>query len=498
MPKIGLVAFLFFMTGSGYAQQNYFVLIRADNNQPFYARIGVKAFSSSAQGHLIIPQLRDSTYIITIGFPRQLFPERDFSVAIKKNDLEFQLKDLGEKGWGLFSPQTMELKMPVRIDTADTRFRPEGVKKDDAFSRLMAGVVSDTAVMYNTYAQEEPGKKDTTRRAPAVATSLQPGTTAAQPGTTTAQIPQTPGSQIPGAQTAASQNPRTPVNQTVSPDSSFRPTPPVLNTSAKMDSATAGPVIPASGGSGGTASPGVTARSAGFVPKAANRHKGVFIEKLGEQKTGAMWKLTYADHANGRPVDTILIIIPVDSGGLATAQRAADTVKKASPGLAGAETTPKGTAMDGVAKNSTDAVVRNNTDAGAKSSTDVGARNSTDTGATKNGSDPGVKSKKPAPAVVNSDCKAFAGDYDIDKLRLKLLASPKEEDKILIAKKVFKFKCFSSAQIRALCEVFTADAGKYRFLEAAYPFVWDDHFRGLSDILTDPSYVGRFRTMTGQ
>src|SRR5258708_34432251 len=29
-----------------------------------------------------------------------------------------------------------------------------GVKKDDAFSRLMAGVVSDTAVMYNTYAME--------------------------------------------------------------------------------------------------------------------------------------------------------------------------------------------------------------------------------------------------------------------------------------------------------------------------------------------------------
>jgi hypothetical protein len=444
MPKIGLVAFLFLMAGSSYAQQNYFVLIRMDNNQPFYARIGARAFSSSAQGHLIIPQLRDSTYIITIGFPKKLFPERDFSFTIKKNDWEFQLKDLGEKGWGLFNPQTMELKMPVRIDTADTRFRPEGVKKDDAFSRLMAGVVSDTAVMYNTYAQENTGKKDTAQRSRAIAISQ-------QQSAATVPVSQAPGVQV---QTR--------------PDSSFKPTPPVLNTGTKTDSAVAGPVTTAPGVSGGNALPGITsapggtggtAHPAAFVPKAANRHKGVFIEKLGEQKTAAMWKITYADHANGRPVDTILIQIPVDSG----AQ------------LAG--TAPKGTTTDG----------------GAKPGTDAGTAG---TGA-KPGPDPGAKNKK-SPVVVNSDCKAFAGDYDVDKLRLKLLASPKDEDKILIAKKIFKSKCFSSPQIRALCEVFTADAGKYRLLEAAYPFVWDDRFRGLSDVLTDPSYATRFRTMTGQ
>jgi len=55
---------------------------------------------------------------------------------------------------GLFNPQTPELKMPDEKKEAEPKNHLEGVKKDDAFSRLMAGVVSDTAVMYNTYTME--------------------------------------------------------------------------------------------------------------------------------------------------------------------------------------------------------------------------------------------------------------------------------------------------------------------------------------------------------
>jgi hypothetical protein len=47
-----------------------------------------------------------------------------------------------------------------------------------------------------------------------------------------------------------------------------------------------------------------------------------------------------------------------------------------------------------------------------------------------------------------------------------------------------------------LSEVFTTDGAKFRFLEAAYPFVSDDHFAELSNLLADPVYSGRFRAMT--
>ncbi len=147
--------FLLVLAGpGGYGQQEYFILIQSDNNQPFYARMGEQTLSSSPQGHLILSQLKDSVYHITIGFPKKLFPEQDFYVVVDDKDLGFQLKYLEEKGWALFNMQTLELEMSSRTDTIAVKMPLEGVRKENAFARLMAEVVSDTAVMYNTLAME--------------------------------------------------------------------------------------------------------------------------------------------------------------------------------------------------------------------------------------------------------------------------------------------------------------------------------------------------------
>jgi hypothetical protein len=98
--------------------------------------------------------------------------------------------------------------------------------------------------------------------------------------------------------------------------------------------------------------------------------------------------------------------------------------------------------------------------------------------------------------LVNSDCKAIAWDNDVDKLRIKMLAEKDVDNKINIARKVFKTKCFSSNQIKGLSELFLTDEEKYKFLDAAYPFVVDyENFKQLSYLLSDPYYVKRFRAM---
>jgi len=98
--------------------------------------------------------------------------------------------------------------------------------------------------------------------------------------------------------------------------------------------------------------------------------------------------------------------------------------------------------------------------------------------------------------LVNSDCKAIAWDNDVDKLRLKMLGEKDVDNKISIARKVFKTKCFSAAQIKALTELFLTDQDKYKFLDAAYPFALDtENFKQLSYLLTDEYYIKRFRTM---
>jgi hypothetical protein len=79
-----------------------------------------------------------------------------------------------------------------------------------------------------------------------------------------------------------------------------------------------------------------------------------------------------------------------------------------------------------------------------------------------------------------------------------MLSANKDDDRILVAYKIFKTKCFSTNQVSALSEIFTTDAAKFKFLETAYPFVSDDQFPELVNLLSDPVYAGKFRTLTGR
>src|SRR5215213_4759497 len=93
----------------GFAQQQYFVFIRSEKDQPFYVRMEERNLSSSPIGHIILSKLKDSTYNIVIGFPKSQFPEQEFIIPINKKDRGFELKNLGDKGWALFDVQSMQL-----------------------------------------------------------------------------------------------------------------------------------------------------------------------------------------------------------------------------------------------------------------------------------------------------------------------------------------------------------------------------------------------------
>jgi hypothetical protein len=106
------------------------------------------------------------------------------------------------------------------------------------------------------------------------------------------------------------------------------------------------------------------------------------------------------------------------------------------------------------------------------------------------------KSGQNTVQMVNSDCRNFASDQDLDKLRLAMLDQDGAERRIAAALKVFRTKCFSTRQIRALSELFNTDDGRYRFFEAAYPYVSDtDHYPDLLAFFTDPFYIQRFKTL---
>lgn len=531
MLRNALLTLLILVIGKSYAQENYFVLIQADNSQPFYVTLGTKSFSSTIKGRLILSQLNSGSYKITVGFPKQQFPEQQYTFNIDK-DLEFQLKDLGEKGWGLFNPQTTDLRTADKKEAPPAGGHSEGIKKDDAFSRLMAGVVGDTAVMYNTYAMEEilnnaPSPAVVKADSPAAAKVDSP--TVARAGSPTAAKAGSPDS----------------ASAILSPGSipAKTPTalPPTARSSDTVSSLTSG--LP----------PGTVA------PPSSTRPRGTVV-KLSERKTPKGLRIAFADRPVGRKADTVIIIIPLDSPARAVAANKPDSTPvpattveplfRNKPDSARTLAEAGRNRPDSGAAAPTDSIVRtdpntihvyinagkkaprNNPDPAAAPPTGKVSPNKSDSAhaatakAAHNKVDsshnPSVKvdsSRNPSipnrelfrpradsaekgagskPVVVNSDCRNFASDYDVDKLRVKMLEASKDDDKVQTARKIFKTKCFTTRQIKALSEVFTSDAGKFRFFESAYPFVSDDRFRDLTDLLTDPVYNAKFKAMTGQ
>ena len=119
---------------------------------------------------------------------------------------------------------------------------------------------------------------------------------------------------------------------------------------------------------------------------------------------------------------------------------------------------------------------------------------------TANSSNMAQKKEETAAAapmqMINSDCKTVASEDDFMKTRKKMTAQKSDDDMVNAAKKLFKQKCYSTAQVKNLSVLFLKDEGKYKFFDAIYPFVYDSReFRQLESQLSEEYYISRFRSM---
>ena len=147
-----LAPFFILFSLLSFAQQNHFIYIQAENQQPFYVKLDKKIMSSSASGYLIIPKLKEGAYDFMIGFPKNEWPEQNVTCTIKQADAGYILKNFGDKGWGLFNFQTMDLVMAGEKAKKDTGLVKQN--KDDAFANVLSTVVNDPGIK-NTDEQKE-------------------------------------------------------------------------------------------------------------------------------------------------------------------------------------------------------------------------------------------------------------------------------------------------------------------------------------------------------
>jgi Domain of unknown function (DUF4476) len=139
MKKMLQLALVLFISVATRAQQNYFVYVQTDNKQPFYIKMKDKIMSSSAAGYLVIPKLTTGTYAFTVGFPKDQWVQQSFNIAIGTNDAGYLLKNFGDKGWGLYNIQTMEISMNGSPASSTVKTTADN---DDVFATTLSGVAN--------------------------------------------------------------------------------------------------------------------------------------------------------------------------------------------------------------------------------------------------------------------------------------------------------------------------------------------------------------------
>ena len=452
---IAVTCMMIFVCLQGIAQQEYFIFLQSDQQQPFYVRVGEKIYSSSVAGHLVLSGLKDSTYSVFIGFPKNQHPEMEFVLQVSRKDHGFQLKEMGDQGWNLFNFITLQMVKPKSTGPKSTAYSPDVKKKTDSYSTLMAGLVNDSAVLYASFAytaSPDPGVNQIVNRVEEkkdIATIQADTLTARKENSqnpTNTKIASATDSQV------------VKVDKTTGVDSTLvkrtepvkdsavvkTPSPPARDTVLVKTETTTAKSVDSTVNRKETVS--VFRDSANKIP-ATTPPASTAITKLSEEKKEEGMQLSYVIKASAGPADTVTLLIlyaPATAVVQQPVEKKRDTIAKVQKPVINTATADSISAAGRL-------------------------------------------------VMINSDCRNFASERDVDKLRIKILSEKRDSEKLEVVRKEYRTKCYTSRQVKALSELFYLDPVRFEFLSASYPFVSDsENFRQLASLLRDPVYVEKF------
>ena len=432
-----LFVFLLFATSSIKAQKVYFVYLQTDNQQPFYARVGEKIYNSTPSGYLILSNLRDSLYAINIGIQGSQPSDQPYSITINRKDQGFLIKNLGEKGWGLFNLSSMAVIMPTSNPVNPVQAVKTEKREDNAFTNLLAKAADDSTI------KEKPIIEKTVEKKPdAVALNTD------KKGEVKNDVKEV----VPSTQDEIKKVIVAPV---------------VIKEEPKADTSISKEQTQESRDAAQMKADSMAAaanREAELVREEAQRkqdsidkakleatagveYRRSVVKLKSESSTTAGIGLVFHDLLSDDKTDTIRILIP------------AETTKTNPVGLKQEE----------------------------KKFLDIPPADSVSPANAK------------VSATKRNNCKVQAKADDFFKLRKKMAGETNDDKMITEAKKVFKTKCFSTSQIKNLATLFLSDEFKYKFFDAAYQYVNDlENFSSLRSELKEEYYINRFNAMLPQ
>ncbi|MBX9785270.1 MAG: hypothetical protein K2X48_18450 [Chitinophagaceae bacterium] len=427
------------MVSGLFAQLSHFVYLQSDNGQPFYIKYNSKIISSTSSGYIILSKLNDGIVEFSVGFPQSQQPEQKFQVKIDKTEKGYLIKNFADKGWGLFDLQTAAIVYAATSQSLPATNQTTAVKPaDDPFANMLSNVTQDSTVKTVTVKKEEkPVVIDTPKVIPQA-------------------VVQNPPVKINPPQ---KQEPVIPKTDTPKKEEVIVSKPPV-DSPKTQPQAVQQPVIQ---------EPVFTA-----PPKSPVNQLRRF-----NSREGSDWVFEVVE-ANGMR-DTVRLFIAADSSAVNNIiQESKQEPKDEKKDTVAVTPLPQSPVqiIPEVKKEETKPQETQPTAQVKKEEIKPEIKTETTT--------------KPA-SIPNSNCKEEANDDDFLKLRKKMAAQSKEEAMVTEAKKVFKTKCFSTAQLKNLAVLFLTDEWRYRFYDAALPFVTDfNSFKSLAGTITDDYYKKRF------
>ncbi|HMU46677.1 MAG TPA: hypothetical protein PKC72_09935 [Chitinophagaceae bacterium] len=475
MKKLTVILLLSVSALKVSSQKVFFVYVQSENEDPFFIKMEGNIYSSSGSGYLILPKLRDTTYSIKLGFSQNKWPEQNFSININHKDHGFILKNLKDKGWGLFDLQSMEILMSSNKTSSEVKNEVKSNKDDSEFSDILAKATGDPSIKEsNNRVEENKGQKKDAPPKDTISITANSKSANKEEKEITKKIEQPPAtdtttlvkiseksksdpvreekkdvSKKDTVSVTAIDNDRKELVQKVDEKPSLVDTTKIVKTAEKIE------VDPIK-------------EKKNDIPKKEPEKKKIDevdlgirytksqVTKKSESSTTEGFGLTYIDKYSDGLIDTVRILIP-----------------NTKPVVARKDDTPKQEVK----------FIEITPDTAQQEKKEVSTINK----------DSSAKTVEPN---FGNNCTATATEDDFFELRKKMASVQGDDNMISEARSYFKLKCFSTNQVRNLGSLFLTDEGKYRFFDTAYKFVVDPAGYGyLENELKDQYYINRFKAM---
>ncbi|HRO83186.1 MAG TPA: DUF4476 domain-containing protein [Niabella sp.] len=464
MMKHSVLTFFFLLTGLFFCsfsngQSKYFVYLQTEPAQPFYIKINNQNISANTSGYLILPQLKDGDYKLTVGFPQNKYPEQTFDFKIDSKDKGYLIKNFGNEGWGLFDLQTMSVQKPVSasenaIAVKDEKKEAVPAENVSDFTKVLSKAANDPSLLEKPKPEPvvvEPPKpepvpeKVVVKETPVVKEQPKEEVVVAQKEkpaeTKVAEAPKESAKTITEEKNTIVEKPvEKPVEEVVVM---------VKEESKKVVAEE-------------KAANNAVNESESMTPVASKRSD---VSQVSSTVSPQGVTMVYNDKDENGNDEQITIFIPEPKKVYSNVEQ------------------PK-------AAKEIPEIVNPPVEKPAKFEVKEM---------------PPVEQKQEntdGPQIViktNSDCNAIANEDDFLKLRRRMANRDNDDQMISEAEKAYKSKCYTTAQIKYLSSMFLSNAGKFNFYKASLPHVSDaDNFSSLRSEIKDDYYLGKFDALIGK